>query len=178
MNHTTSSDGQLSDSTIQEYTSYVSEGMASNRNSMTSKSTVHCNTVRVSGSTLQNYFWRVTGALMERASQKSKPTVPMVESKSRNNTEYDTNAPKTDKHIPPSTNTETFTNSAETTTKVVSTTQQSLNFSASFNTTDSTNVSTSASANVNLFWLSKMTGGTTTTVQVDTSSHPDGMATH
>ena len=88
--------------------------------------------------------------------------------------------PKNDKHIPPSTNTEAFTNSAETTTKVVSTTQQGLNFSASFNTTDSINVSTSASAsaNVNLFWLSKMTGGTTTTVQVDTSSHPDGMATH
>ena len=94
MNHMTSSDGQLSDSTTQEYTSYVSEGMASNRNSMTSKSTVHCNTVRASGSTLQNYFWRAAGALMERASQNSKPTVPMVESMSRNNTEYDTNAPQ------------------------------------------------------------------------------------
>ena len=188
MNHMTSLDSELSESTTQDYTGDVSEKMVQNRTLTSSKSTVHCNTVRASGRTGQNSSLRATDALKEKASQNSTPTVSVTESMSQNNTEIlatedYTNNSKNNKSIPTTTHADIFTNSTETTTELVPTTHQGFNFSAIFNTTDSTNVSSSTSAHIKVFWLSKMTSskspaGTTTTVQWDTSSDPDGMATY
>ena len=184
----TSSDSQLSDGTTQDYTGNTSEKMVQNRTLTPSKTTVHCNIVRASGGTGQNSSLRVTDALKERTSQNSTPTVSVTESMSKNNTEilaavdYMNNS-ESSKSIPTTTHAEIFTNSTKPTTEVVPTTQEGFNFSAILNTTDSRNVSASASAHVKVFWLSKMTSskspaGTTTTVQWDTSSDPDGMATY
>lgn len=187
MNHVTSSDSQLSDSTTQDYTGNTSEKMVQNRTLTPLNSTVNCNTVRASGRTGQNSSLRATDALKERASQNSTPTVSLTESMSQNNTEIlatvdYTNNSDNRKSIPTTTLAEIFINSTEPTTEVVPTTQEGFNFSAILNTT-SKNVSASASAHVKVFWLSKMTSskspaGTTTIVQWDTSSDPDGMATY
>ena len=186
MNHMTSLDSELSDRTTQDYTGNVSEKMVQNGTLTPSKSTVHCNTVRASGRTGENSALHATDALEERTSQNSTPTVFVTEIISQNNTEIlaavdYTNNSGSSKSIPTTTHAEIFINSTEPTTEVVPTTQEGFNFSAILNTTDSRNVS--ASAHVKVFWLSKMTSsksptGTTTTVQWDTSSDPDGMTTH
>ena len=188
MNHMTSLVSELSESTTQDYTGNTSEKMVQNRTLTPSKSTVNCNTVRASGRTGQNSSLRATDALKERASQNSTHTVSLTESMSQNNTEIlaavdYTNKSESSKSIPTTTHAEIFINSTEPTSEVVPTTQEGFNFSAILNTTYSRNVSASASAYVKVFWLSKMTSskspaGTTTTVQWDTSSDPDGMATY
>ena len=182
----TSLDSELSESTTQDYTGNVSEKMVENRTLTPSKSTVNCNTVRASGRTGQNSSLRVTDIMKENANQNSTPAVSVTEIMSQNNTEIlaavdYTNNSEISKSIPTTTHAEIFINSTEPTTEVVPTTQEGFNFSAILNTTDSRNVS--ASAHVKVFWLSKMTSSksparTTTTVQWDTSSGPDGMATY
>ena len=189
MNQMMSSGRQISDTT-QDYTGNVSEKIVQNRTVTASKSTVHYNTVRASGRIGQNSSLRVTDDLKERTSQNSTPIAPVTESMSQSygeriTTEDSYNAPKDDKAVPSTSNVEKLTNSIELTTEVVPTTQQDFNLSAIFNTTNSTSESTSASARIKVFWLSKMTStkstaGTTTTVQWDIStdsSDSDGMAT-